>query len=78
MQLIDTRPTTRGSDSFEYTAEIAKPFGELDRVLNWCKTELVHDWRWQLLQPSSDRTPGLYIFYFDSDRDYFAFLLQWS
>lgn len=68
----------RSSDSFQYSTEIAKPFGELDRVLAWCRDQLIDDWRWQLAQPSSDRMPGRYVFYFDSGRDYFAFLLQWS
>ena len=28
----------RLGDSFNYAREINKPFGELDRVLAWCKT----------------------------------------
>jgi hypothetical protein len=27
---------------------------------------------------SSHQQPGRYIFYFDSERDYFAFLLKWQ
>jgi hypothetical protein len=69
---------SRNRESFLYSREIAKPFGELDRVIDWCKTELVGDWRWQLVDVSSDRRPGRYIFYFDSERDFFAFTLQWS
>lgn len=69
---------SRSRESFPYTKEITKPFGELDRVLDWAKTELVGDWRWQLVDVSSDRRPGRYIFYFDSERDFFAFTLQWS
>jgi len=66
---------SRNRESFLYSREITKPFGELDRV---CKTELVGDWRWQLVDVSSDRRPGRYVFYFDSERDFFAFTLQWS
>lgn len=67
----------RLGDSFNHAREIAKPFGELDRVLAWCKTELVGEWRWQLVEVSTDKRPGRYIFYFDSERDYFAFTLYW-
>jgi hypothetical protein len=69
---------SRNRESFLYSREITKPFGELDRVIDWCKTEIVGDWRWQLVDVSSDRRPGRYIFYFDSERDFFAFTLQWS
>lgn len=69
---------SRRRESFLYSREIAKPFGELDRVIDWCKTEIVGDWRWQLVDVSSDRRPGRYIFYFDTERDFFAFTLQWS
>ena len=71
-------PQIRRGESFRYAREILKPYGELDRVLAWCKTELTDEWRWQLIDQSSDRRPGRYIFYFDSDRDFFAFVLQWS
>ena len=69
---------SRNQESFLYSREITKPFGELDRVIDWCKTEMVGDWRWQLVDVSSDCRPGRYIFYFDSERDCFAFTLQWS
>jgi len=68
----------RPSESFQYSREIFKPYGELDRVLAWCKTELIAEWRWQLILGSTDKRPGQYIFYFDSDRDFFAFVLQWT
>ena len=69
---------SRNRESFSYSRELATPFGKLDHVLDWCKTELVGDWRWQLVDVSSDTRPGRYIFYFDTERDYFAFVLQWS
>lgn len=68
----------RAKDSFAFAHEISKPFGELDRVLDWCKTEMQGDWRWQLAEMSTDLRPGRYIFYFDSERDFVAFLLQWK
>ena len=69
---------SRRRESFPYSREIAKPFGKLDHVLDWCKTEIVGDWRWQLVDVSSDRRPGRYIFYFDTERDFFAFTLHWA
>ena len=77
MQLL-TSGTIRLSASFNHAREIARPFGQIDRIIEWCKTELVGDWRWQVVTTSSDRAPGRYIFYFDSDRDAAAFALFWS
>ena len=68
----------RDKDSFNHATEIVKPFGVIERVLDWCKSELAGDWRWQLLEISSDIKPGRYIFYFDDERDYLAFLMKWA
>jgi hypothetical protein len=67
----------RDKHSFDYAQEIAKPFGVLESVLDWCKQELTGEWRWQLVDVSSDRKPGRYIFYFDSERDCLAFTMKW-
>lgn len=67
----------RSRESFRHACEINKPFGRLDAIIDWCKSELVDTWRWQLINPSSDIRPGRYIFYFDSDRDYCAFVMKW-
>lgn len=67
----------RTGDSFAYAQEIHKPFGVLDNVLDWCKSNILEEWRWQLVRTSTDREPGRYIFYFDSDRDLCAFRLRW-
>ena len=77
MQLL-TQGTIRLGASFNHAREIARPFGQIDRIIEWCKTELVGDWRWQVVTTSSDRAPGRYIFYFDSDRDAAAFALFWT
>ena len=74
----DTPFEIRLGASFNYAREIRKPFGELDRVLAWCKTEMTGEWRWQLVDVSTDQRPGRYIFYFDSERDHFAFTLYWQ
>jgi hypothetical protein len=67
----------RDRDSFRHAQEVDKPFGVLEHVLDWCKEELSAEWRWQLLEVSSDSKPGRYIFYFDSERDYLAFIMKW-
>ena len=67
----------RDQDSFDHAQEITKQFGVLESVLDWCKEELVAEWRWQLIEVSSDDRPGRYIFYFDSERDCLAFVMKW-
>ena len=68
----------RDRDSFRHATEVVKPFGAIDDIIRWCKSECREDWRWQMVDMSSDHRPGRYIFYFDSDQDYFAFTLKWS
>jgi hypothetical protein len=68
----------QSQDGFRYAKEIIKPFGAIESVLDWSKQELVGEWRWQLIEVSSERRPGRYIFYFDSERDYLAFILKCS
>ena len=67
----------RDRDSFAFAKEITKPFGVIEGVLDWAKKELTGEWRWQLVEPSSDIRLGTYMFYFDSERDYCAFTLRW-
>ena len=67
----------RSEDSFRYAQAIERPFGVLDSVIDWCKQNMCDEWRWQLVKTSTDREPGRYIFYFDSDRDMCAFRLRW-
>ena len=75
---IDQKCMVREKDSFSHAWEIQKPFGIIETVLNWCKNELTGEWRWQLIEISSDKKPGRYCFYFDSERDYLAFMMKWS
>jgi len=67
----------RTRDSFRHAQEISKEFGILEHVLDWCKEELTAEWRWQLIEVSSDHRPGRYCFFFDSERDCLAFTLKW-
>jgi hypothetical protein len=57
MQLQQPIDTIRLGESFRHAQEIARPFGQIDRVIEWCKTELVDEWRWQVIDTSSDRRP---------------------
>jgi hypothetical protein len=68
----------RDRSSFNHAQEIIKPFGVIESVLDWCKSEIVGDWRWQLIEMSSDIRPGRYCFFFDDERDYLAFVMKWS
>ena len=64
--------------SYSYAKRITKPFGVVEQVLEWCREELTDEWRWQLVEVSSDRKPGEYIFYFNDEREYLAFVLKWG
>jgi hypothetical protein len=68
----------RSRESFPFAKEIVKAWGGLEPVLDWCKGELQGEWRWQLVDMSSDIRPGRYIFYFDDEAEYLAFLMKWS
>ena len=61
---------------FKFAKQINKPYGGVDNLLVWCKQELVGEWRWQLVELSTPTRSGEYIFYFDSERDYVAFLMK--
>ena len=67
----------RSETTFDHAREVFLEWGRLDEVVQWCKTELESDWRWQIVDTSSDIRPGRYIFYFDSERDCCAFTLKW-
>lgn len=68
---------TRPAESFQHIIQLQKPWGVIDHVIRWCKSEMTHEWRWHIVRMSSDQLPGEYIFYFDSDRDFCAFSMKW-
>ena len=74
---LDMTDIPRHQDSFGYLHQVTKHRGGIDDMISWCKTELMGEWRWQLLEASSDTRPGEYIFYFDSAQDCCAFVLKW-
>lgn len=80
---LTKRPKTfsfeiRDAESFKHSIHISKPFGSLDSVIEWAKSELSDEWRWQVVRTSSDQLPGSYIFYFDSESDYLAFTMKFA
>ena len=64
--------------SFDYAKDISKPFGKLQEILDWSKSNCKPGWRWQLVDTPSDIRDGRYIFYFNDEKDYFAFCLKWG
>ena len=68
----------RHAESFNHTIRISKPFGSIDCIVEWCKSEITDEWRWEVIQTSSIAEFGEYIFYFDSESDYLAFVLKWK
>lgn len=75
---LDPAIVFRSKESFNHACEIVKAFGVLEAVLAWCKANLQDEWRWQLVEMSSDIKPGRYIFFFDNEKDYVAFVLKWA
>lgn len=70
--------TSPGALNLRFRAEISKPFGVLDTVLEWCREHLQSEWRWTLTQPSTNLFPGQYEFYFADEHDYLVFVLRWT
>ena len=68
----------RSEESFPFARGVTFPYGFVDQVLRWCKSECQGDWRWQLIESSSDVRPGRYVFYFDREQDCCAFTLKWQ
>lgn len=62
------------SDLFFSCVKI-QPFGWLDRALHWCRKETQAEWKWSLIESSSDTTHGIYKFYFKDFQDLVAFNL---
>ena len=74
----DLEKQIRSAESFLFFKEIQKSFGLLDGIIQWAKSEMIGEWRWQLVEVSTDTKPGRYIFYFDNERDCVAFTIKWS
>jgi hypothetical protein len=68
----------RSAESFNHAIRISKPFGSIDRIIEWSKSEMTDEWRWQLVRTSSNAEWGEYIFFFDSEADYLAFVMKFA
>lgn len=68
----------RTAESFSHAHSIMQPRGMLEYTLAWCKSECQGEWRWQMVEMSGQDKPGRYIFFFDSERDYLAFVMKWA
>lgn len=81
MQTVIKQPNDykiRSAESFNHAIRIDKPRGAIDSIVDWAREEMTNEWRWQLVETSSANGPGSYIFYFDSESDYLAFVLKYS
>ena len=74
---METLLTPTKSNTFSFSCEIDKGVGCIQEVIDWCKNELNEKWRWNIVETSGE-SPGKYIFYFDSEKSYLAFLLKWK
>ena len=55
-----------------HRANIEVPYGELQKIVEWCDRNCTSDWRY--MEDVNNQWGG-YEFFFESDRDYVAFLL---
>lgn len=79
MPLLDSEQIlSLDQSSFAHAYKISKPYGQIESMLLWARETLEQEWRWQLIECSSSYQHGLYIFYFDSEKDYMTFVLKWS
>jgi hypothetical protein len=62
------------SPNTQYKTEINIKFGELARTMNWCQTQCIADWGYDI-QGMAGLLPGNYTFYFESETDYINFIL---
>jgi hypothetical protein len=76
--IVEQIDVMRPKQSFNHAHTINKSHGIIEEILDWCKHELTEDWRWQLREVSTYTRNGEYIFYFDGEKDYFAFVLKWG
>jgi hypothetical protein len=62
-------------DCLTFSCTVSKPFGWLDPALDWCRREVGQEWKWQLIESSTDQAHGVYRFYFSSLQDFVAFTM---
>lgn len=57
-----------------YQANIGLPYGSLKNIIRWCRDNCIDEWGFQEVDDLAAYSPG-YIFYFENERDYVAFLV---
>lgn len=55
-----------------HQANVALAYGELQPIVDWCERNCVGDWKY--MENHNDQYNG-WQFFFESDRDYVAFML---
>lgn len=60
----------------EHTIQITIPFGELGIMLDWCKSNIQHDWHLANLDIGGEQA-GHYIVSFTDENDYNFFAMKW-
>ena len=61
-----------------YTVEVSCEFGNLEQLLDWCKSESRRSWTFNILEHAGFRNPGHYEFRFEGSADCTAFRLKWG
>lgn len=64
-----------------YKSNIAIPYGDLNQTIKWCENNCINEWQFEEAQiPYGDyrykvKSGNYYNFYFESEKDYVAFLV---
>jgi len=62
---------------YAHARTIKKRKDEIDIIIEWCRQEVKSNWTWQQIHNDISSIKGEYIFYFDSKRDCFSFIIKW-
>lgn len=58
-----------------YKADIQLAYGELGKVVEWCRNNCVSEWKFHEHHNTEDSWKPEYTFYFENERDFVAFTL---
>jgi len=59
-----------------YKTSITIPYGGLQPAIEWCERNCKNEWGFSETEPPLGEPQALdYTFYFESERDYFAFIV---
>jgi hypothetical protein len=57
-----------------HQVKLTIPYGELQPIIEWCDRNCLSEWRY-MEDPNANFLSGGWVFFFESERDYCAFLL---